>query len=233
MKYAIDQIDRKPADLEANLQTHIECCKAAAEQQAKLIIFPELSLTGYNLADAQKQAFTLSDKRLNPLQAIADAHGMAIIAGAPVLHKDKLFLASLIIRPRASIDFYAKQHLHGEEQDYFETSTDYNPLINIGDEKYALAICADINYAAHSAAAKAAGATTYLASIYFESYEMDKAHRLLAAHAKANQMKVLMVNFTGTADGHTAGGKSGWWNQEGKLMHCLSSTAPDLVVVDI
>jgi len=233
MKVAIAQILRNPYALEENMQAHLHACRQAGEQAADLILFPELSLTGYNLLDTKRQAFTLDDHRLSPLQVLADEYNLTIVAGAPVRHTDRLLLASLILSPKQPISCYTKQHLHGEEQKYFETAPDLNPLLVIGGEKIALSICADINYPEHSKAAMQREATIYLSSIYFESYEMDKAHRQLAAHAKANQMKVLMANFTGTADGRSAGGKSGWWNQEGKLMQSLSPTEPELVVADI
>ncbi len=233
MKVAIAQILRNPNALEENMQAHVRASTQAGEQAADVILFPELSLTGYNLKDAKSQAFTLDDNKLRPLQTIADKYDLTIVAGAPVQYGERLLLASIIICPNQPVSCYAKQYLHGEEQKYFDTASDLNPTVTIGNEKVAFAICADINYPAHAHAAYKSGATSYLASIYFESYEMDKAHRLLTAHAKDNRLKVVMANFVGEAKGQTAGGKSGWWNKEGKLMQSLSTTEPDFAIIEV
>ena len=49
VKIALAQIDCRLADLEANLRTHLDLATAAIRQGAQIIIFPELSLTGYHL----------------------------------------------------------------------------------------------------------------------------------------------------------------------------------------
>ena len=51
MKIAIAQINTVLGNLQANLEKHLENIESAKKQQADLIIFPELSLTGYILQD--------------------------------------------------------------------------------------------------------------------------------------------------------------------------------------
>jgi predicted amidohydrolase len=53
---ALAQMDCGLADLESNLQTHLELIAAAVAQGAHIIIFPELSLTGYHLQGRAAQA---------------------------------------------------------------------------------------------------------------------------------------------------------------------------------
>ena len=45
------QMQPKIGDVTANLQTHFDYIDAARKQNVDLLIFPELSLTGYNLED--------------------------------------------------------------------------------------------------------------------------------------------------------------------------------------
>ncbi len=49
VKIALAQMDCRLADLEANLRTHLDLATAAIREGAQIIIFPELSLTGYHL----------------------------------------------------------------------------------------------------------------------------------------------------------------------------------------
>jgi NAD+ synthase (glutamine-hydrolysing) len=51
LKIALAQMNTFLGEIEANLQKHLELIEAAREKDADLIIFPELSLTGYYLQD--------------------------------------------------------------------------------------------------------------------------------------------------------------------------------------
>lgn len=51
MKIAIAQISTRLGDVSANLEKHLEFIRQAKENGADLIVFPELSLTGYYLQD--------------------------------------------------------------------------------------------------------------------------------------------------------------------------------------
>ncbi|MFP3854353.1 MAG: nitrilase-related carbon-nitrogen hydrolase [Anaerolineales bacterium] len=50
-KIALAQIDTRLGEVEANLGKHLDMAKQAAGQDADLLVFPELSLTGYSLKD--------------------------------------------------------------------------------------------------------------------------------------------------------------------------------------
>ena len=51
LKVGLAQINPRLGDLEANLALHLETIEAAADQGVELLVFPELSLTGYRLRD--------------------------------------------------------------------------------------------------------------------------------------------------------------------------------------
>src|SRR5512146_1689852 len=51
MNLALAQIATKLGDVESNLEKHLDYIKQAKEQKADLLVFPELSLTGYVLQD--------------------------------------------------------------------------------------------------------------------------------------------------------------------------------------
>jgi predicted amidohydrolase len=51
LKVGLAQISPKLGDLEANLALHLQQIKEASKQGVELLIFPELSLTGYRLRD--------------------------------------------------------------------------------------------------------------------------------------------------------------------------------------
>jgi len=51
IKIALAQFNTKLGDIEANLHKHLDLIREAKRQEVNLIIFPELSLTGYALQD--------------------------------------------------------------------------------------------------------------------------------------------------------------------------------------
>lgn len=51
LQIALAQISTKLGDVEANLEKHLNFIKQAKEQNADLVVFPELSLTGYVVQD--------------------------------------------------------------------------------------------------------------------------------------------------------------------------------------
>jgi predicted amidohydrolase len=72
IKIALAQIDCRLADLEANLRTHLELAMAAIQQGAQIIVFPELSLTGYHLQErVAAVALPENTKLLEPLRELS------------------------------------------------------------------------------------------------------------------------------------------------------------------
>ena len=51
LNLALAQINTRLGDVEANLEKHLELARQAHQQGADLLVFPELSLTGYVLQD--------------------------------------------------------------------------------------------------------------------------------------------------------------------------------------
>jgi NAD+ synthase (glutamine-hydrolysing) len=81
---ALAQIDVTLGDLECNLTKHLEYVERARDAGASLLIFPELSLTGYYLQDITNQIGMCVSPPAPPLQKLLDAsrkHKMDICVG--------------------------------------------------------------------------------------------------------------------------------------------------------
>ncbi len=71
LNVGLAQFNPKFGDIDANVERHIEWMKQAASHNVQLLVFPELSLTGYYLRDlVQPLAITIDD---TPMQAICEA----------------------------------------------------------------------------------------------------------------------------------------------------------------
>src|SRR6185369_12665708 len=78
MKAALAQIAPKLADVEANLDLHAETVRRAAAGGAEMVLFPELSLTGYVLMEAAPETAIRLDSK--PMQRLAEMSRTAAIA---------------------------------------------------------------------------------------------------------------------------------------------------------
>lgn len=95
--YSIAQIKSVRKDYKQNIEKHLEFIKLAAQHDSKIIIFPELSITGYERKLAKEQCFIKNDTRLDCFQKASLEYDMTIVAGAPLLLENQLYIAINLI----------------------------------------------------------------------------------------------------------------------------------------
>lgn len=86
-------------NIEANLLDHYRLIELAVQNKAQLIVFPELSISGYEREDAQKLTFKKEDSRLDHLRKLAVENNIIIVAGAPIQNGNQLYIGEFIISP--------------------------------------------------------------------------------------------------------------------------------------
>lgn len=226
------QTKPKRGDINGNLIDHYRLIEKAAKHGVDLIVFPELSITGYEREEADKMAFSENDSRLDKLKELAIDNKLTIIAGAPIKINSDLFIDAFILCPDGSVSIYTKQFLHPGEEEYFQPSFNYNPVIEIGQERISLAICADICNSLHPENASKVKSTIYIPGIFFTPGSINTAHNLLSSYAERYSMNILMSNYGGQAWGVDAGGRSAFWNRDGELITELNDSGSGLIVVE-
>lgn len=153
-----------PADLPRNLDDHLRLMRIAQARGVRLLVFPELSLTGYEPTAAAALAQPADTPLLQPLRQLAEQARMTTVVGLPLRSPKhaKPLIAALILGADGSLGVYAKQHLHAGEERHF--SRRRRPLLEIDGLPMALAVCADFSQPSHPAHAARAGARLYIAS---------------------------------------------------------------------
>ncbi|MCD0465560.1 carbon-nitrogen hydrolase family protein [Flavobacterium sp. ENC] len=232
MILAAAQTKPKRGDIASNLLDHYRLIGLAAEKGANLIVFPELSITGYERENAAELAFTKDDYRIDHLKELAVDYNITIVAGAPIQNESELYIGEFIIFPDNSVSIYTKQFLHEGEDEFFQPSFDYNPMITIEDHKISFAICADIDNPLHAENAGKKETSVYIASIFFTPNGIPNAYRDLQSYAQKHQMNVLMSNFSGESWGYPSGGKSAFWNNNGELVAQMNDSDSGLLIVE-
>ena len=217
-------------EIARNVVRHLRFGTIAAEHGAQLLVFPELSLTGYEPGVARSNAVCPEALVLDSLRCLAQGAHMTVVVGAPMLNgRDELYIAALAIRPDGSTLIYTKEYLHpGEEQTFVPGSG--GPAFLIGDTNVALAICADTTHSQHPAAAAACGANVYAAGVLITGNGYDADTTLLKSYALEHGMAVLMANYSGFTGGWASAGRSAIWSEDGKLVAASDATDETLVI---
>ena len=232
MILASAQTKPKQGDIESNLIDHYSMIDLASKNYVDLIVFPEMSITGYEREKAKDLAFTECDSRLDSLRQLSVETKMILIVGAPIQINEKLYIGAFILKPDNSISIYTKQYLHSGEEVFFDFSFDFNPLINFNNEQVFISICADIVNPKHAENASKNGATLYIASIFFTPNGIDDAHKTLSVYSRQYRMNVLMSNYCGQSWGIDSGGQSAFWDNNGNLIAKLDKSDAGLLIVE-
>ena len=218
-------------DISANVQRHLRYMELASERGVGFLLFPELSLTGYEPALASELAMTEDDSRLQPLRDMALKTGITTAVGAPVRSfNGELLIAAFIFHGNGAQSVQSKQHLHGGEESVFAPGAGGVP-IDIGGERLSLAICADFSHARHAHQAAQAGATVYVVSALISGTGYGHDASVLKGYARQHRMAVLMANYAGMTGGWSSGGRSALWNEHGETEAEIPNAEEGLLVV--
>jgi predicted amidohydrolase len=200
-------------DVAANAATHAAAVRAAG---ARVVVFPELSLTGYEL-DAPP--VTVDDPRLDPLVAACAETGTVALAGAPVADAGgSAFIAMLAVDGTGATVAYRKMWLGGAEPARFATGTAPS-VLDVDGWRLGLGICKDTGIPEQAAATAALGIDAYVAGVL----ELEEDAAVLDARARRiaaeHRVWVAMASFAGSTGGgygRTAG-RSGIWTPDGAV----------------
>ncbi|MDR9829025.1 carbon-nitrogen hydrolase family protein [Vibrio sp. FNV 38] len=231
---SLAQIPIVRGDLCGNIKNHIKMIKQSSYFKADVVVFPELSLTGYELDLADELAFAPEALSFEELSQASVENEIIVIAGCPLKseHSLKPTIGAVICFPDGSVQFYSKQYLHEGESKYCSFgSTDY--FFTVNGYQIGLAICADFTAPEHSQRAKKLGADIYVVSALISNSGFVPDSKLLSEIASEHRIPVLLSNhMSETGDWDTCG-KSSVWDRLGKLAVGSSGKESGLVLCTI
>jgi predicted amidohydrolase len=203
-----------PYDVAANAVTHAAALRSAG---ARVVVFPELSLTGYEL-DAP--AITVDDPRLTPIvEACAEAGSLALV-GAPVDGEaGRSHIAMLAVEGTGATVAYHKMWLSTTEANRF-TPGNQPAVLDVDGWRLGLAICKDTGIPQHASDTAALGIDAYVAGILESADDAgvpeERARRVAADH----HVWVAVASFAGSTGGGyaQAAGRSGIWTYAGAVV---------------
>ena len=231
MKICAAQTRPVKANIEKNIERHLQLIEKAVAGGAALIVFPELSLTGYEPALANDLAMKEDDNRLDVFQEKSNAGNIVIGIGLPTKAAAGTHISLIIFQPNGQRLVYSKEFLHIDEKPFFVAGQG-GPTITIDGKIIAFAVCYELSVPEHADRAFKNGANIYVASVAKSAAGMEKANQILAAVANQYSMDTVISNCVGYCDNFESAGGSAGWNSKGKLLCSLDHAKEGLLFVD-
>ncbi|KMO93671.1 carbon-nitrogen hydrolase family protein [Streptomyces roseus] len=235
MKIAAAQLTCVPADLSANTERSAALAAEARAQGAELVVFPELTLTGYELdalaADPGLWLADAEDPRLDPLRSA----GIAVAVNAALRTAGPLpALATLVYGADGShVTTYAKQHLYGHEQGVFAAGGSPGRF-TLGGIRFSLGVCYDNHFPEVTDSAAADGCRVHLASsLYGTGDGIRELATVYPGIADEHNLYVVVANHVGPAGRWTGCGRSAVWAPGGLPLAEADDRTASVVTADI
>jgi NAD+ synthase (glutamine-hydrolysing) len=219
LKLTIAQLNVTVGDIEGNVARMIGAAQKARQDGSQLVVFPELSLTGYYPGDLLEDAGFLArvDEGLAALQqASRQLRDLHWVVGAPVRRDGpgkRLHNALLVLKAGEVVLRYAKQLLPTynifDERRHFEPGPDQARVLRIGDCGVGFLICEDgwnddgLDYAINPFERLRDAAPDLVVSINASPSNVGKRnqrHQIFTAASRRHGLPVLYVNQIGGHD---------------------------------
>jgi len=239
-KVALAQISCKRGDKKANIQKIEEYTAKAQQHNAELVIFPELSLTGYMIRD---ELYELAEHVPGPstaaIEKIAKKHEAFIVFGIPEL-SDKtqatLYNTAVLVGPKGFVGKYRKMHLptHSvfEEKRYFRPGYQAG-VFDTELGKIGLIVCYDLFFPEVSRLIRLEGAQLIVCISASPAVRRTFFETLPVARAMENTAFLAYVNLVGIENGLQFWGGSRLIGPDGKTLIIAKYYDEDLVIGEV
>ena len=236
IKFGLAQINTTVGDIAGNGEKISGYINRAEENGCHIVIFPELTVTGYPPEDLLLKKGFISDN-LSELKKIArSVRGIKAVVGFVDRDKNGIYNAAALLGGGKIEGIYRKHSLPNygvfDEKRYFKRGG--KPFIfSLEGAKAALSICEDI-WEDSPVMKKSRGKADYLINISASPYHAEKwkiRQRIFSAAAVRQKAELIYVNLTGGQDELVFDGHSLIINKKGKIEYQMTQFREALAVV--
>ncbi|AYF73665.1 carbon-nitrogen hydrolase family protein [Nocardia yunnanensis] len=235
MRVAAAQFTCVPKDVQANLGRMVRLAEQAGDDSAELIVFPELAVTGYELAaTAADESLWLrpDDPRLDRLRTTGIA--TVVNCAASALDGHRPVIATYVYDAGgALLTTYHKQHLFENEQEFFSPA-DKDGRFELQGLRFSLATCFDNHSPDLIARIADDDCDVHLASaLYGTGAGIAERASLYPAIAQRANVYVALANHVGPAGPVTACGRAALRSPDGTLLTEADPHTPMIATANI
>ncbi len=239
IRVAAAQLNVVVGDLEGNAVRILEAYETAEAAGCDLVVFPELTVTGYPPEDLLlRPAFVAQAAEMLDKIAARTVRAAAVI-GFPEPGRDLHNAAAVCANGRVC-GVYRKQLLPNyavfDEQRYFVAPREPLPLFNIAGAKVGISICEDAWSPVGPILAEAAGGAELIVNLNASPYyaqRLSERETMLATRAADASVPIVYANLVGGQDELVFDGASLVFDEQGVLVARAKQFQTDLLVVDI
>jgi NAD+ synthase (glutamine-hydrolysing) len=238
LRIALAQLNPTVGDFEGNVSKIINYIGEAEKSGSQIVVFPELSITGYPPEDLLLKPKFIEDN-LKALEKVQKGVRNIIAVVGFVDRKNDIYNAAAVIYNRKLIDTYHKIYLPNygvfDEVRYFQAGTRY-PVYKIGDACFGVNICEDIWYPEGPARLQALAGAELIININASPYRIGKGRfreNILSVRALDNIVIVAYLNTVGGQDELVFDGGSFIIDENGNVIARGRQFEEDLIVADL
>ena len=237
LKIALAQLNFTVADIEANSAKIIAAAEQAKRQQADVILFPELCVTGYPPEDLLLRQDFIQQAQRAVEHIQQHVHGITLVIGYPKAHGKRRYNTAIALRDGQVVAEYHKQALPNygvfDEQRYFNAGHQ-TCLFDCQGHTVALAICEDIWMPDIIRKNRAAGADLILTlnASPFHAGKMHEREAIICGQVKEAGVPLVYVNQVGGQDELVFDGASFVADRHGDIVFRAKEFEEQLDVVE-
>jgi omega-amidase len=238
MKVAAAQISCSLGDPKSNLLKVRDFSRRAREAGAELIVFPEMTDTGYSMSVIQAHANSWTNGFVPGLQEIAAKFSIAIVCGVSEQDGTSIYNSLVFVDQRGQIAArYRKTHLYAvtpvEEQNCF-ASGDTFASFAMGDLRFGFSICYDLRFPEmYRKLVVAQNVGAFIVSSAWPFPRLEHFRTLALARAIENQSYVVASNRVGKDDDLWFCGSSAIIDPRGVVIASASADREELISADL
>ena len=238
MKIAVAQISCSLGDPEANLSKVCDLARRAKEAAAELIVFPEMTDTGYSMSVIQKHASHWENGFVSGLQEIARNVSVAVVSGVSERDGSSIYNSQVLVDAKGGVAAkYRKTHLYAvapvEEQTCFARGNSFASF-ELGGLKFGFSICYDLRFPElYRKLVTEKNVDGFVISSAWPFPRVEHWHVLAQARAIENQAYVIASNRVGKDDELWFCGSSAIIDPRGVVIAAASADREELIHADL
>ena len=239
MRIALSQMNAVVGDIAGNERRIREGIAAAREGGARLVLFPELAVSGYPPEDLLLKEHFLADVRAAVERLAPETDGIVAVVGFPE-RADDVYNAAAVLADGELRGVYRKVHLPNygvfDEMRYFQSGPSCGAVIEIDGVRVGLTICEDIWVPGAPGSDEALAGATLIVNISASPYQLGKGlrrERMVAQRAADNFAVTAFCALVGGQDELVFDGHSFVCDHEGNVIARAPQFAEHLLFCDV
>ena len=238
LRIALAQINPTVGDLTGNVLKIKKFIGKAEDVNSDIVVFPELSITGYPPEDLLLKSHFIEDNVKAAKEVAKHTSNIIAIYGFVEKENNKIFNSAAISHNQQLLGTQKKIYLPNygvfDEKRYFSSGHSHS-LIYLENSTVGINICEDIWYPNPTKNLAVSGVSTILNinGSPFQIGKIEERKKLLIKRAKENKVNIAYVNMVGGQDELVFDGGSMFINLDGKIQVMGPQFSEKLLVYDL